>query len=288
MNEKVPIRVMPSAVRATYAAHESQAVQGIVRGLLVESKTAYLRAHASIEEDADQRSVVAFLLRSETYTADVVRAVLRRRLEVVGIEWSERGSEPWAQPAPARADRVREYERAPLPDMVFGTPVPEIPTAEAAVRRAHAIATAAGFTSTMLLGRDATLANYKKYLAAPVKAFGNVGHGYTGGIVLDDGNLTASWFAGLGTTDLAKEVVYFNSCQVHNQPLQPSIIGAGARTFVGGIVNLLIGPSEEVFRCFWDKVLTAKEKMGPSLANCEKAKYPTTGAHGFSGDVEKF
>jgi hypothetical protein len=63
---------------------------------------------------------------------------------------------------------------------------------------------------------------------------------------------------------------------------------SGARTYIGGIVNLLIGPSEEVCKCFWDKVLAAGGEMGQALKDCEAAHYPAQGAHGISGDLGLF
>jgi hypothetical protein len=183
---------------------------------------------------------------------------------------------------------VKSRRAAPKVDMVFGTPVPEIPTAKAAVEYACTIATQAGYKVVKLLGRAANVANYRNYLTQHLKAFGNVGHGYTGGIVLFDGNLTSAWFSGLTDKALWPEVVYFNSCQVFNPPLQPAVMKAGARTFVGGKVNLLIGASEEVFKCFCTKVLKSATRMGTALKTCEKQKYPTPNAHGISGDLGKF
>ena len=75
-----------------------------------------------------------------------------------------------------------------VPDMVFGTPVPEIPSAKAGVDYAYKVAALAGYKVVKLLGKDANLANYRNYLSGHLKAFGNIGHGYTGGIVLYDGN----------------------------------------------------------------------------------------------------
>jgi hypothetical protein len=150
------------------------------------------------------------------------------------------------------------------------------------------MAVKAGLKSKILLGADASVANYKKYLASGLKGFVNIGHGNTSLIVLDDGPLHASWFQGLSGKPLAPGVVYFNSCKVFNNPLQPAVMQAGARTYIGGIVNLLIGPSEKVCQCFWDKVVLQHIAMGDALKDCEKAHYPTQGAHGISGDLLPF
>jgi hypothetical protein len=174
-------------------------------------------------------------------------------------------------------------------DMVFGTPVPGIPTARAAVEYASSIAKSLGYKVRTLLGPDANLQNYQSALTGRVKVVGSVGHGYRDGIVLADGNLTTSWASSLPKKALAPEVIYLNSCLVFNPPFQPAIMASGARTFIGGHVTLLIGPSEEVFKSFWTKALKTSAEMGPTLPACEKAtKYPQPGAHRISGDLGKF
>jgi hypothetical protein len=75
---------------------------------------------------------------------------------------------------------------------------------------------------------------------------------------------------------------------VHNDPLKSAVMKAGARTFIGGIVNLLIGPSEEVCKCFWGKALKTATPMSDVLHTCEKEKYPNEGAHGIIGDTGPF
>jgi hypothetical protein len=173
-------------------------------------------------------------------------------------------------------------------DMIVATPVPEIPTAKAAVEAINEIAVSAGLKSKILLGADASVANYKNYLKSGLKGFVNIGHGNTSLIVLHDGALYASWFDGLAGRPLAPAVVYFNSCKVFNNPLQPAVMKAGARTYIGGIVNLSIGPSEAVCKCFWKKVLLQGAAMGQALKDCEKTEYHTQGAHGISGDLGRF
>ncbi len=177
---------------------------------------------------------------------------------------------------------------ATIRGVVVGTCCPDIPTAKQAVEYVAALAEAAGFTPKILLGSDATVANYKYYLKRGVFGFVNAGHGYPGGIILDDGRLRSTWFAGLINRPLSPAVVYFNSCQVHNEPLLPAIMAAGARTYIGGIVNLLIGPSEAVCKCFWKKILIQGNSMGKTLTKCEARNSPNKGDHGLSGDKGKF
>lgn len=293
VNDNVRIVIMPTLTKATYAAPESRQVEKLITGeLLLATSEPYLKVHAvpKLRRDGSPQSIVAYMLRAYTYTADVVRLNIDNEGKVKSIETSYLADEEEARdslPEEAQA-AIRPAGRRLGPQMVFGTPVPELVTAKKAVEYAYNVATAAGFSCKKLLGAAASVANYKKYLTANCLAFGNVGHGYTGGIVLADGNLTSSWIASQAAKALWPEVVYFNSCQVFNPPFQPAIMGAGARTFVGGIINLLIGPSEEVFKCFWTGVLQTTAAMGATLQKCEKAHYPVPNAHGISGDLKKF
>jgi hypothetical protein len=289
VNQDVPVVVLGTKAKAVYSAVESKQIQkAVMDRLLLPASEPYHKVQVVVKHrpDGKPEAIIAYMLRLYTYTADVVkldvddkygvRAVERAYVEEEEIEYAASAAE-----AVIRIPRV-------TPDMVFGTPVPEIATAKKAVETACRIATAAGFRCVKLLGKDANVANYQHYLKGHLKAFGNVGHGWTGGIVLADGNLTSGWFSGLPKKSLWPEVIYYNSCQTFNAPLLPAIRDAGARTFAGGKVNLLIGPSEEVFKCFWDAVLKKKAPMGDSLAKCEKAKYPVSNAHGISGDTGKF
>jgi hypothetical protein len=288
VNENVKVVVLPTALRAVYAARESKRIQNVVMDrLLLPSKEPYHKVHVVVKHrpDGKPEALVAYMLRAYTYTADIAKVNVDATYGVRSVEMAYGGEEEEFPGIPLA--RVPVKPKA-APDMVFGTPVPEIPTAKAGVEYACKVATSAGYKVVKLLGKDANLANYRNYLSGHLKAFGNIGHGYTGGIVLFDGNLTSGWFSRQAKKALWPEVVYFNSCQVFNPPLQPSIMKAGARTFAGGKVNLLIGSSEEVFKCFWTKVLKTAEKMGAALTMCEKQNYPMPNAHGISGDLGKF
>ena len=286
-NENVKIVVLPTAVRRTYGARETNQIQKVIMDrLLLPSREPYHKVQVAVKHRPDGRpeALVAYMLRAYTYTADVVKMKVDETYGVLSVDMAYRGED--------------DYEEMPLPDipakrirpvdMVFGTPVPDIKTAREGVEAACKTAASAGYKVVKLLGKDANVANYRRYLSGHLKAFGNIGHGNTGGIVLYDGNLASAWFSSLAKKGLWPEVIYFNSCQVFNAPLQPAIMAAGARTFVGGKVNLKIGPSEEVFKCFWIKVLKMAAKMGMALKTCEKEKYPIQNAHGISGDLGKF
>ena len=171
-------------------------------------------------------------------------------------------------------------------DMVYATPEDGIPTAVAGVEDACLTAESKGYKCKTLIGDEATVQAYKRYLSycPKLKALGSIGHGNTGGILLHNNQvLDHNWFTSLSSTKLKKKVLYFNSCQVHNAPLEPAIMSAGTRSYIAGHINLGIGTSEEVFKCFWDRSLTTLTGMKPALEGCEDDLYPTSGAHGFSG-----
>jgi hypothetical protein len=272
---------------------EGQIAEVIRRKVLPREKAKYHSVKVKVNRKADgsPRYLVAYLLRKDTYTADVVRVDVDAAYRVKEFkddyyeaeEEAEPGREEEEPPGTAKGAPGESYAAV---DFVAATPVPEIATAKLAAETVHELALAAGLNSKLLLGADASVANYKLYLASGLRGFVNVGHGNTNEIVLADGRLPASWFQGLGKR-LCPAVVYFNSCQVFNAPLQPAVMNAGARTFIGGITNLLIGASEEVCKCFWENVLAKGASMSV-LTECEKAKYPTTGAHSISGDLGLF
>ncbi|MCK5520825.1 hypothetical protein KAJ27_13405 [bacterium] len=111
---------------------------------------------------------------------------------------------------------------------------------------------------------------------------GNVGHGNPYGIQLENGFLDYNWFA---SQDLNDEIFYFNSCQVFNDPLRSSILNGGnARTFIGGIVNLPVGASEEVFKDFFDYTLNDGWEMDESLVQGE-INNNLIGYHDIGGDA---
>ncbi len=291
----VEITLFPSAEEFRgYDTQEEGSIADLIRSkVLPREKAKYhsVKVEVRRKEDGAPDYLVAYMLRKDTYTADVVRVDVDATYDVIGFQDDYFEAEEEEEPAPeeeepppaAGAVAAEDYGAV---EFVAATPVPEIATARQAVERIHEWATSVGLNSVLLLGADANVANYKAYLSSGLRGFVNVGHGNTNEIVLADGRLSYSWFRSLGRR-LCPAVIYFNSCQVFNSPLQPAIMQAGARTFIGGKVNLLIGPSEQVCQCFWENVLTRGAAMS-ILGSCEASKYPTTGAHGISGDMGTF
>ena len=293
----VKITLFPSPKKfRTYDAREEASIAEMIRKkILPREKADYHSVKLKVRRkpDGSPQYVVAYMLRKETYTADVVRIDVSKDYKALRYYDDYQEAEEDTEPGPGdeeppeklpKGAKGKAKEKLGVVDFVAGTPVPEINTAKQAAEKVHKLALAAGFNSALLLGADASVANYRKYLSSGVlRGFVNIGHGNTNEIVLADGTLSAQWFQSSGRR-LCPTVVYFNSCQVFNAPLQPAVMEAGARTFIGGVVNLLIGPSEEVCKCFWENVLANSAPMSV-LTTCEKTKYPTPGSHGIAGDL---
>lgn len=294
-NSTVEIRLFTSrtAYRNLDVQDESLVAEAIRTRVLPAAEAAYWRVDVKIKRKPDQtpKYLIAYLLRKDSYLAEVVRVDIQSDYKVTGTTWGydeskeDEGDEEGDEESPfpiSRDQAACEF------DFVVATPVSDIPTAKDAVEFLHKLFTSLGFKSKMLLGAEATVANYRMYLVSGIKGFVNIGHGNPNGIALDDGFLDAAWFNSLSCQAAYPTVVYFNSCQVHNDPLKSAVMKAGARTFIGGIVNLLIGPSEDVCKCFWSKVLRTAAPMSKALCGCEREKYPQEGAHGITGDTGIF
>ncbi len=281
-NLTVTVTHQPSAVR-TYGAEDRDKIHEIVRDhVLLASYAPYHSATSKVEHDeaGDPKSILVTLLHRHTWTAEFARVAVDKDLAVQSVDRDVAPVEEDEQP---RTYSTKDFGSF---DMVFGTPVPEISTALNAINNAYNTAVANGFHPIKLLGSDASVANYAACLQAKPLAFGTVGHGWTGGIVLWDGNLTASWFNG---QNIDPVVLFTSSCQTFNPPFVTAIMNAHTRTFVGGVINLLIGPSEQVFMCFWNKVLSRSQAMGGALTGCEQSThYPDPGAFGIAGDQGMF
>lgn len=288
-NKDVEIRVFASPkARSLDFQDESRVAELIRNRVLPQAKADYYRVDVKIRRKKDQtpQYLVAYMLRKDIYLAEVVKVNVDANFQEKGITFSYDNSKDKEEDEGEGEHDLGEEEYAF--DFVFATPVPEIPSAQNAVEWLYEQATKAGFRAKRLLGAEATVANYKKFLTSRLKGFVNIGHGNASSIILDDGPLPASWFQKLANQSLKPAVIYFNSCQVHNDPLKSAVMHGGARTFIGGIVNLLIGPSEEVCNCFWGKVIISTARMDNALHQCEKKKYPEIGAHGITGDTGPF
>lgn len=283
---KVKVFGSPKKFKTYDVKDEQRVTTTIQEQVLPKIGVDYHSVSVKVKRKADRspKYLVAYLLRKDTYTADTVKIEINDNYQVQKIEQNYDDS------AEEDDEEDSTYGDAPgyAVNFVVSTPVPEISSAKKAVEVLHNLATSVGLKSQKLLGPSASVANYKNYLKSGLKGFINIGHGNTSSIILYDGTLNANWFNSLTGSPVKPAVVYFNSCQVFNPPLQPAVMKSGARTFIGGIVNLGIGTSEEVCKCFWEKSFNLLNSMRNNLVQCEKAKYPRQGDHGISGDTGIF
>lgn len=160
-----------------------------------------------------------------------------------------------------------------------------IPSAKKGVTSAAAAATKAGYKVKTLLGAAETTKAMKNWLSCPnLILWGRIGHGMPEGIVLYDKLFNAKDFQSMpAAATLEKKVLYINSCEVHNKPIEPAILGRKVQKYIGGDTELGIGTSEPVFVCWVGKVVK-KGGIAASQASCYKSlSKPATGKYGISG-----
>lgn len=288
MNENVEIKIFGSPKRQkTYDTNDEIKITDAIRKhVMPGTSEEYHSVKVKVKrgQDTKPKYLVTYMLRKDTYTADITKIEIDENYGVTDIKRDYDDSLEHED----EIDEDAEEESYAAHDFIVATCVPEISTAKVAVDYIFKVAKEAGLKPKVLLGEEASVGQYKAFLRTGLKGFVNIGHGSATGIVLSDGTLSYTWFNSLSGTPVSPAVVYFNSCQVFNKPLQSAVMNAGARTYIGGIPNLLIGPSEEVCKCFWTKVLLKNGLMGNCLKTCEKAHYPSIGAHGLSGDEGLF
>jgi hypothetical protein len=291
-NENVEIRVLGSGEGyAEVDDREERQVTEIVRSrLLAPSSDEYYRADVKVRRATDGSSdyLVAHLFRKDIYLVETVRLDLQDDYRVAQVTWGYDDTED--QDDDEGGDLPSQYDGGRYSvDFVVASSVPsdKYPTAAQLVNNLHKLFTEKSYSCTKLLDKEATVANYKRYLTGGLKGFINVGHGSRDAIYLDDGTLTWKWFDSVPQA-LKPAVVLLNSCNVHNSPMRDAVMKAGASTYIGGITVLSVGPSEKVSYCFWDKVITKSAQMGDALRTCEQEHYPARGAFGISGNAGSF
>ena len=285
----VPITFLPpdqGTDKTDEYGQENERLVDIINEELALDDTAYMEAKVKIILDTSGRksSLIVYMLHKDTYSIDTARIDLDDNLIPVSTD-------------PDYAELPEDFQDsggtwATCPDnsvqMVFSTMETRIPTAVEAVDRVAQIAQAKGFKVKVLKGNQENTNAVKGWLSCSnLILYGRVGHGNTQGIMLDDGMLRYNYFQSLSQTALADKVLYFNSCQTHNDPLKSSIVNAGVQKFIGGVTDLLIGPSEKVFKCWQTKVVSQNKAMTPSLQTCQNL-HPNAGQHGIAGNGSDF
>jgi hypothetical protein len=230
--------------------------------------------------------LLVYLLSAKDYSFTVTRIQLDQNYHVQSIipNYQLQASDDASQPAtstPVCPDNTIEF--------ISSTPVDTIATAKEGVENVYNDALAHHYKAVKLLGAEATVASYQNWFACPkLKGFFNIGHGNQNEIVLADGYLKSRFFATTEHNKLVeKAVVLFNSCEVDNSPLKPSIVeSSNAQKYAGGITNLLIGPSESASQCFWSKAFNS-EGMTNAIQDCNQQFDPADqfGISGHGSDI---
>lgn len=279
-NQEVPIDVWP--VERVWQG------EPLDQGLIVQA----IRAHFDLEPyhrvavkvqwiDGRAKSLLVFLLSKDTYSTTIHRITLGERGEVLAVELNYQ-----------LTDADEEVERgtyASCPDpsvqMIFSSCEQTIPSAISAVGQAGQYAARMGYKYRVLKGNEENVAAIRSWYSCPnLILHGRVGHGYTTGVVFADGIMSYSAFRELPPRSMNCKALYYNSCDVHNPPLEPAIMGAGTQIFIGGNVTLEIGRSEEVFKCWMQKTLLNNEEMKPNVQRCELETGYRQGDHGVTQD----
>ena len=283
----IPITIYGSNHEGALTLDENQVVQIIQNQFALTNEDIQLAGidvRVVYDDNNQPDYLVVHLKYRNTYTVETTQVKLHANYRVVSLQRNYQEQEN---------DLAQAWDfqtRASCPDnnieFVVGTFTTEFQTAVQGVNTAAANAENSGWSTKKLIGNAASVSAYKNWLACKnLKGFGNIGHGSPSAIMLAGGSLTANYFKGLSGQPLERKIIYFNSCQVHNSPLEPAILGAAAALFIGGDVNLQVGPSENVFKCFWKEVIPNEpDNVEQVLKQCERTHYNQQGAHGISGN----
>jgi hypothetical protein len=245
-----------------------------------------------VDEDYDAEGdfLVVYFLRNDSYTTEISKITLLEHYQVLWIENDYKLK---------KKDTSTEWlasERGTCPDpsieIVLSTCETGIPTAVEGINYSYDAAVSAGYNTVKLLGSEENTTDIDHWLSCPnLKYWGRIGHGSTTGILVADGTLSYTYFDSLPAGALLGKSLYFNSCQVFLDPLKSSILNKDAYKFIGGICNLLIGPSEAVFKCWNDNNFYQVPPPGGEpdemcywSEECESSTgYPELGCHGCGG-----
>ncbi len=295
--ESIPLSIFASAYKHIPGLEKSEAkiIKSVAKELDLKSKKAkYHRGKIDvIDVDADKEGdfLIVCLLDRDRYGMDTTKIILGENYEFLHVErgyvmQSGDSSTEWLP-----SDRACNCPDETV-EILLSTCETGIPTAVAGINYSYDVAVAAGYTAHKLMGSEENTVEIDKWLCCPnLKYWGRIGHGSTTGILVYDGTLSYTYFDSLPAGALLGKSLYFNSCQVFNDPLKSSILNKDAYKFIGGICNLYIGPSEEVFMCWNDNNFYQVTPPGGEpdemcywSVECESSTgYPELGCHGCGG-----
>jgi ELWxxDGT repeat protein len=294
--DSVPVSILNpdpfvQGMGATLDTENTHNITRIVRENISTENYREARVKVRYHNDGKPNTLVVYGLYVDTYFFDVTKIVVDDEYRVLSVTGNYQEA---ASPEAFEEESVCPDNTV---DILLSTCEDRYPTAVSAIEESYDLAVELGYVAVKLLGDEENTASIKKWLSCSnLKYWGRVGHGNTTGILLDDGTLMYTDFNDMQSNSLENKILYFNSCQVFNDPLKSSILEAGAGKIIGGICNLLIGPSEEVFKC-WNahnfELYLPENGQTDVLCywseQCEIiADYPTTGCHGCDGPAEVF
>jgi Divergent InlB B-repeat domain len=266
----------------------------------------FLQANVKVlyDDGGDPDHLLVILLSRTSWGVETLRVDVDNDYNVTGVTTGyEATAEDYAQGASWATGTCPDSSK----NMVFLTPhlSNDIPTAAASIELAASDANAAGFQAVGIVDSGITKADHLDWMACDnLILLGRVGHGSTNAIHFLSGDsldlMAADVTNGMSSTDLNDTQIYYNSCQVHNNGdmLDAITNDAGAQVFIGGDVDLSIGPSEDVFNCWLKNMVNQANTGSPSsldgisngdgaedtLTKCEYKHYLNQGQPGGSSD----
>lgn len=289
----VPVTIVPSSLEGIESLEEDVLVGIVTDALQLSSKgDTYREAKVRVLHDAGKpNSLIVYLLHEDTYSFETVKIVLGKNYSVLSVE---RDYVEQASDYPVEKGITSTCPNNKI-EVLLTTCEDRIPSAVEGINTSYYHAVNAGYEVKKIIGSGENTTNIKNWLSCPnLLYWGRIGHGNPNGVILDDATLNYTYF---NTVDLQGKVLYFNSCKVFNNPLRNSILNnAKADKFIGGIPNLMVGPSEDVFKC-WNYHNFPQDtppggqsdEMCYWVSACESATgYPLPGSHGCGGPALVF
>ena len=288
---EVPVTIIPSSLLGSESLQEDKVVSIVTEELgLSSAATPYLKAKVRVlySEAGEADSLIVYLPHKDTYLFETAKIELGENYSVVSVE------KDYVEQEGDFSQEGATYATCPddTVQIVVSSCCTEFPSSVAAVNNSYNAAVAAGYETVKLLGSQENTTAIKNWLSCPNLIYwGRVGHGNSSGILLDDASLTTSNYWNGMAGELPGKILYFNSCQVFNNPLKTSIFNTGVAKFIGGICSLWVGTSEPVWQCWNEHDFVQdpppggeEDEMCYWSQQCESdMNYPDPGCHGCGG-----
>jgi len=275
-NEKyIPITVISDSKFSTNSLSREY-ITNLVNETLAEHhvnlgrNSSFLSAKIQLITLVDKKYLLVYLLNKKRFSFETVKIILdKKNHPSVVIRHYKLASEDFNNQS---LSQIHENV-CPDPSVTFVTASPMyqyFDNIKSVVDREYTTAKEQGYVPHKLTDNQSTIANYLSWLSCPnLKAFAHIGHGSNSAILLTDGIFNVD--AIKKNVHLNKKTILsFNSCEVFNDPMKPTIIDeVQAQRFSGGISDLLIFGSTETYGCIFNQMLSYGTSMTKALAICE-------------------